>query len=72
MDKRLVKRHKRQVSRARARVGTSEPDVRTPDQLGDAREASRSVTLRRNDPHALYSNPVRNEGAASRVAKLDG
>jgi len=41
MDKRLQKRHKRQVSRARARVRLSEPDVRTPEQLSAAREASR-------------------------------
>jgi hypothetical protein len=41
MDKRLMKRHKRQVSRARERVRLSEPDVRTPEQLKVAREASR-------------------------------
>ena len=28
MDKRLMKRHKRQVARAKARVKPSEPDVR--------------------------------------------
>ena len=57
MNKRLVKRHKRQVARGRARVSVSEPDVRTPDQVREARETSRAVTLLRNDPHALYSNP---------------
>ena len=43
MDKRLAKRHKRQVSRAREKVRVSEPDVRTPEQIAAAREASRSA-----------------------------
>ena len=41
MDKRLQKRHKRQVLRARAQVKLSEPDVRTPEQQKSDREASR-------------------------------
>jgi hypothetical protein len=41
MDKRLAKRHKRQVARARERVNLSEPDVRTAEQITAAREASR-------------------------------
>lgn len=41
MDKRLAKRHKRQVSRARQRVQVSEPDLRTPEEIKAAREASR-------------------------------
>jgi hypothetical protein len=41
MDKRIAKRHKRQVQRARERHRVSEPDVRTPEQLKAAREASR-------------------------------
>jgi hypothetical protein len=57
MDKRLQKRHKRQVLRAKQRVKLSEPDLRTPEQLRAAREASRSLSGRRNDPHALYSTP---------------
>jgi len=57
MDKRLMKRHKRQVSRANARTRLSEPDLRTPEQLQAAREASRSVVGRSNDPHAFYSTP---------------
>ena len=40
MDKRLAKRHKRQVSRARERVVSSEPDMRTAEQVRAAREAS--------------------------------
>ena len=55
MNKRLEKRHKRQVSRARGRVRLSEPDVRTPEQIAVAREASRAVGLLRNDPHANYA-----------------
>lgn len=41
MDKRLEKRHKRQVARAKKKVKISEPDVRTPEQIEAAREASR-------------------------------
>jgi len=41
MDKRLAKRHKREVARAREKVKISEPDVRTPEQIAAAREASR-------------------------------
>jgi hypothetical protein len=41
MDKRLAKRHKRQVSRAKEHVKLSEPDLRTPEQIKAAREASR-------------------------------
>ena len=40
MDKRLAKRHKRQVARAQAKVNVSEPDVRTPEEIAAAREAS--------------------------------
>jgi hypothetical protein len=42
MDKRLAKRHKRQVDRERQRVKLSEPDVRTPEQIKAAREANRA------------------------------
>ena len=42
MDKRLAKRHKRQVARAKEKVNVSEPDVRTPEQIEAAREASRA------------------------------
>jgi hypothetical protein len=41
MNKKLVKRHKRQVSRAKERVRLSEPDLRTAAQIKAAREASR-------------------------------
>jgi hypothetical protein len=44
MDKRLEKRHKRQVARAKQKVKLSEPDVRTPEQIEAARAASRAET----------------------------
>jgi hypothetical protein len=74
MDKRLLKRHKRQVARAKDRVKLSEPDLRTPEQIRAAREASRSVSIQRNDPHAFYSRPsVRNPAApnAEEAVKAD-
>jgi hypothetical protein len=65
MNKRLLKRHKRQVSRARERVKVSQPDLRTPEQLVADRDASRSVLSLRKDPHANYSNPSnRNDAGA--------
>ncbi|MGC9950260.1 MAG: hypothetical protein ABSF64_28170 [Bryobacteraceae bacterium] len=66
MNKRLEKRHKRQVARAKERVRVSEPDLRTPEQVKAAREASRSPAARRNDPHAFYSTPSsRNQAGAA-------
>jgi hypothetical protein len=65
MSKRLEKRHKRQVARARAHVKLSEPDVRTPEQIAAAREASRAVTAIRKDPHANYATPPRSRAAPS-------
>jgi len=41
MDKRVAKRHKRQVLRGRERIQLSEPDLRTSEQIKAAREASR-------------------------------
>jgi hypothetical protein len=70
MNKRLEKRHKRQVARAKDRVKLSEPDLRTPEQLALAREASRAVASRRADPRAPYSTP-QHAGAATTVAKAD-
>jgi hypothetical protein len=57
MNKRLLKRHKRQVARAKERVKLSAPDLRTPEQLAAAREASRAVAGRRTDPRPHYSTP---------------
>ena len=61
MSNRLLKRHKRQVARAKERVKVSEPDVRTEEQLRAAREASQPPGGWRNTPGALYAKPtVRN------------
>jgi len=43
MDKRLLKRHKRKVARAKEHVKLSEPDLRTPEQIKAARDASRAT-----------------------------
>jgi hypothetical protein len=63
MNKRLVKRHKLQVSRARERVRLSEPDLRTPEQLAAAREASREVSGRRAGLQPYYSAKSPNSAA---------
>ena len=65
MDKRLAKRHKRQVARARANVKTSEPDLRTPEQIEADREASRSAMgIRGDQPKvAASSRPIRHNPA---------
>jgi hypothetical protein len=74
MDKRLAKRHKRQVERARAHVKTSEPDLRTPEQIEADREASRaSGNLRDNSQAAVPSRPLRHnpsiaQGSAAKTA----
>jgi hypothetical protein len=49
MNKRLAKRHKRQVARQKEHVRLSEPDVRTPEQIKAAREASRAPMDRARD-----------------------
>lgn len=75
MDKRLAKRHKRQVARAREHVKLSEPDLRTPEQIKAAREASRPDLARTSDanagkfPPSVRSNQTRGTGSA---AKTDG
>lgn len=66
MDKRLEKRHKRQVSRARERVRLSEPDLRTPEQIKAAREASRPA-----GGH-ISSGDVRNSAASFRNGHAPG
>ena len=63
MNKRLLKRHKRQVARAKKGAKQSEPDVRTPEQLAAAREASRALNGRRTDPRPLYSTQSPRGGA---------
>ena len=75
MDKRLAKRHKRQVERAKEKVKLSEPDVRTPEQIEAAREASRAEVSRVNQPKVAASGrSFRNRLATSTGsgAKTDG
>jgi hypothetical protein len=72
---RLLKRHKRQVARAKEKVRLSEPDVRTPEQLLAAREASQPAGGWGKSPHLNYIKPgARNEAdrAADGMAKADG
>ena len=48
MDKRIAKRHKRHVARAKANVKVSEPDMRTHEEIAAAREASQAGTTGHN------------------------
>jgi len=64
MDKRLAKRHNRQVARAKLRSKTSEPDVRTREQIEAAREASRPDTGR--GPLAKFARAVRSRFTGSK------
>lgn len=66
MDKRLAKRHKRQVAREKNKVRLSEPDVRTQEQIEAAREASRYESSRGNQSKAAVSGKgFRNAAATS-------
>jgi hypothetical protein len=73
MDKRLAKRHKRQVSRAKERIRLSEPDLRTPEQIKAAREASRPAFGRGsegnapNAPQSVRSNKAPGTGSAAKT-----
>jgi len=62
MNKRLEKRHKRQVARTKGRNKVSEPDLRTPEQLAAAREVSRSIGGRHSEARANYATPAPNRG----------
>jgi hypothetical protein len=63
MNKRLQKRHDRQVSRAKARVRVSEPDVRTPDQMAAARGNSRTMANQRGAPLPYYATTSAGQSA---------
>jgi hypothetical protein len=65
MDKRLAKRHKRQVSREKSKVRLSEPDMRTQEQIEAAREASRHESARGNQPKVAAGQGFRNASATS-------
>ena len=74
MDKRLAKRHKRQVARAREQVKISGPDLRTPEQIQAARDASRAVVGRGSGPHIRNTAPSFRNSQAPRTgsaAKTD-
>jgi hypothetical protein len=64
MDKRLQKNHKRKVARAKARVRVSEPDLRTPEQIKAAREASRPGDAAGKGP-SLRTSPLPFRAASS-------
>ena len=70
MNKRIEKRHKREVARKKQkkRAKLSEPDVRTPEEIKAAREASRPALGWHKDPHVNYSRP-RNRNRAGSVAR---
>ena len=72
MDKRLAKRHKRQVSRAKERVRISEPNVRTPEQIEAAKEASRPDLSRGDKSHVRNSAGFRSSFSTGSAAKTDG
>ena len=64
MNKRLQKRHERQVARAKERAKVSEPDVRTPEEIREARERSHSIRDQRIDHRAPYAAPPLQKPAA--------
>jgi hypothetical protein len=73
MNKRLLKRHKRQVLRAKERVKLSEPDVRTPEQQRAARELSRPAGGWRNGPPSLYStSSIRSQTGSASDSRVKG
>ena len=73
MNRKLLKRHKRQVARTKERMKVPEPDVRTPGQLAAMREASSAVSRLRNERHANYFTPSINHAgrAEDSPAKVD-
>jgi len=74
MDKRLAKRHKRQVARAKQNVKLSEPDVRTPEQIKAAREAGHAPSRGNvsNIPGAAPSFRASRPPVTGSAAKTDG
>jgi len=74
MDKRLAKRYKREVARAKDKVKLSEPDVRTPEQIEAARQASRPDTKRDTNSNvqatgrSFRNNAATSTGSAAKTA----
>jgi len=71
MDKRLAKRHKRQVARAKEHVKLSEPDLRTPEQIKAAREASRPTGDRGTEGSVHSTAPSFRSSRTGSAAKTD-
>jgi DNA-binding transcriptional regulator YiaG len=73
MDKRLAKRHKRQVERAKQHVKLSEPDLRTPEEIEAAREKSqahqnRAAQLKSGgSASAVRGGPMKTTGSAAKT-----
>ncbi|MEQ1949536.1 MAG: hypothetical protein ABL995_20260 [Bryobacteraceae bacterium] len=69
-----MKRHKREFSKTRGQVKLSEPDVRTPEQIKAAREASRPAGGRNDStaahmaPRGNQAGPTRGTGSAAKTA----
>lgn len=73
MTKQLVKRHKRQVARAKQKVKLSEPDVRTPEQIKAAREASAPAGGWKSGAGVNYSGPSsRSQGSQASDTRSKG
>jgi|APIni6443716594_1056825.scaffolds.fasta_scaffold1510806_1 hypothetical protein len=74
MNKRLTKRHKREVARAKQKATVSQPDVRTPEEIRAAKEASRPVGGWGNSAGARFSKSSARDHAgpsAHSAAKTD-
>lgn len=66
MDKRLAKRHKRQVARAQDKKKVSEPDVRSQEEIEAAREASTSNSgISSPGKVSASAGPTRRAGAGT-------
>ena len=72
MDKRLQKRHQRHVDRARNKVRISEPDVRTPEEIKAAQEASRPAVARVSGGPGYTAPAIGKSRAAGSTNKADG
>jgi hypothetical protein len=55
VNKRLLKTHKRKVARERDRAKQTEPDLRTPEEIKAAKEASRPAGGYGAGPKSFYS-----------------
>ena len=70
---RLLKRHKRQTSRAQAQAKVSEPDVRTSEELKAAREASRPAGgWRVSSDSGYFKSSTRHQAAPAGDSRTKG